>query len=53
MNTDLLGEQALLELCRLERETLDRWVEVLIVANQFEHAEKLRKDIETELARAA
>lgn len=42
MGRDLMEEQTLLDLSRMQRETLARWVPILCLAGETELAEEIR-----------
>lgn len=45
---DLIEEQTLIDLSRMQRETLERWATVCAGANEFKHADEV-----AEMARSA
>lgn len=50
-----IAEDALLEISRIQRETLERWFRICLDAGEVEEAERLRAEInqESEFERAA
>jgi hypothetical protein len=45
MNTHQIAEDALLEMSRLQRETLERWALICATAGETQIAEELRSEI--------
>lgn len=45
MTRDHLAELVLIDLSRLQRETVLRWIPILVDAGEVEEAERLRREI--------